>query len=395
MPGSAAATRIHWSEDALVAELAGRTGVRVVGGAAPAPPEPFVRVAHRPRSCFHPVTEAGCLARLDVASRDHDFAAALIGALAAPAGVPAAADPASLALVGLAERVAARDVTVLIEGPTGTGKEVLARRIHAVSPRRDAPFVAVNCAALPEAMLEALLFGHERGAFTGAMGAAKGLMRAAHGGTLLLDEIAELPLGCQAKLLRALQEREVLAIGATVPARIDVRVVATANRDLRVEVAHARFRADLYYRLAVFPLATTALRTRPADLLPIIAALLLRAPLSKWPSVAALDRLRAHDWPGNVRELANVLERAAIHADGDTLEAAHIVLDARPAGETPPPPLPALVREREFDLIRRTLGACAGRRGEAANRLGISERTLRYKLAAMNAAVGQAGAMVQ
>ncbi len=392
---STTAIRQHWSEDLLVARLRSRTGVAVVGAADPAPGHDFVRVAHRARSRIAFGRVANCLAQLDIAAPDTDFAAALIAALTAPEGVPAAADPASCALIALADRVAARDVTVLIEGPTGTGKEVLARRIHAASPRRDEAFVAVNCAALPEAMLEALLFGHERGAFTGAQAAAKGLMRAAHGGTLLLDEIAEMPLGAQAKLLRALQEREVLAIGATTAAKVDVRVIATANRDLKTEVAAGRFRADLYYRLAVFPLATTALRHRPADLMPIVAALLLRAPAPKWPSVAALERLAAHDWPGNVRELANVLERAAIHADGDTIEAMHIVLDCA-VQSAPALPLPFQVREREFDMIRRTLGACSGRRGEAANRLGISERTLRYKLAAMNASGGGvAGAMVQ
>jgi two-component system response regulator FlrC len=326
---------------------------------------------------------------------DQGFEAALDAARRAPHR-PAAADPASLALIALAERVALREVTVLIGGPTGTGKEGLARLIHSSSPRRDAPFVAVNCAALPEAMLEALLFGHERGAFTGAQASAKGLLRAAHGGTLLLDEIAELPLGSQAKLLRALQEREVLAIGASTAVQIDVRVVATANRDLAAEVAAGRFRDDLYYRLAVFPLATTRLAARPADIVPITAALLLRLAGANppRPTAAALARLTAHDWPGNVRELGNVLERALVHADGPRIEAHDIVFDAGPQPVEPARPLPMQVREREHDMIRRTLDGCAGRRIDAARHLGISERTLRYKLAAMGAAL-PAGSRVQ
>lgn len=320
---------------------------------------------------------------------DRCFAAALIVALAVEAGGPVAADQASIALHALARRVAAREVSVLIGGSTGTGKEVLARLIHANSPRSDAPFVAVNCAALPEAMLEALLFGHERGAFTGAAGASKGLFRAAEGGTLLLDEIAELPLSLQAKLLRALQEREVLPIGATVPLPIDVRVIAAANRDLLAEVAAGRFRADLYYRLAVFPLTIAPLKKRRADIAPIAAALWLRQGSTAWPTAAALARLEAHDWPGNVRELGNVLARAAVLADGARIEAHDIVFDVSP--EMPVALVSATlgslggrVREREFDVIRSTLAECAGRRGETANRLGISERTLRYKLAAMS-----------
>ena len=337
----------------------------------------IVARAHQPR--FDPDAP-----RFAFAPADLRFAAALIVALARGEGVPAAADPASLALNGLAARVAARDVAVLIGGPTGTGKEVLARYIHTASPRRDAPFVAVNCAALPEAMLEALLFGHERGAFTGAAGSARGLFRAVDGGTLLLDEIAELPLALQAKLLRTLQEGEVLPIGATVPVRIDVRIVAAANRDLLAEVAAGRFRADLYYRLAVFPLATTALATRRADIVPVAAALWQRQAISAWPTAAALARLEGHDWPGNVRELGNVLARAAVLADGERIEAHDIVFDT-PAAPAAPASLGGMIREREFAVIRSTLADCAGRRGETATRLGISERTLRYKLAAMSA----------
>ncbi|MGL4542041.1 MAG: sigma-54 interaction domain-containing protein [Polymorphobacter sp.] len=318
---------------------------------------------------------------------DTAFAGALIAALVRGAA-PTCADPASRALMAIAERVAPRDVSVLIGGPTGTGKEVLARHIHQLSPRRDCPLVAVNCAALPEAMLEALLFGHERGAFTGAASSARGLFRAAQGGTLLLDEIAELPLALQAKLLRALQEREVLPIGATVPVPIDVRVIAAANRDLGAEVRAGRFRADLYYRLAVFPMTTCALADRPADILALSATLLLRAAAGgnelRWPTPAALARLVAAPWPGNIRELDNVLQRALVLAGGARIEAHDLSFDAGVAAEPlVAPSLGGLVRERESAAIRAALVDCAGRRGEAAQRLGISERTLRYKLAAM------------
>lgn len=195
--------------------------------------------------------------RFSLTYRDGAGEAALAAALAVTAlpATPIAADPESLSVLALAERLAASEIPVLINGPTGTGKEVLSRFIHDRSPRRNAPFVAVNCAAMPETMLEALLFGHTKGAFTGATQASEGFFRAADGGTLLLDEIAEMPLALQAKLLRALQEGEVVPIGSTQPIRIDVRVIACANRDLPTEVAEGRFRADLYYRLNVFPLA--------------------------------------------------------------------------------------------------------------------------------------------
>ena len=379
------ASLVPRDEDTDYVALGGASGIAVLSDDAAAPDAPFVRASSAARSRYLGSDEPGSLGHLHIAPGDEDFAAALIGALTLPDDAPAAGAEASHALNALAARVGARDVAVLIAGPTGTGKEVLARRIHLSSPRRDAPFVAVNCAALPEAMLEALLFGHERGAFTGAQAASKGLFRAAHRGTLLLDEIAELPLGCQAKLLRALQEREVLAIGATNPTSVDVRIVATANRDLSAEVAAGRFRSDLYYRLAVFPLTTTALRERPEDLLPLVATLLLRLGkgVPAWPDAAALAKLGAHDWPGNVRELGNVLERALIYGDGTRLRAQDIVFDRASAPLATVTTLRPQVREHEHDTIRRTLDACAGRRAETARRLGISERTLRYKLAAM------------
>jgi two-component system response regulator FlrC len=321
-------------------------------------------------------------------------------ALVAGPEMPTAADPESLALLALAERVAQADITVLINGPTGTGKEVLARAIHHGSTRASKPFIAINCAALPETMLEALLFGHQKGAFTGAAGASEGFFRAADGGTLLLDEIAEMPLALQAKLLRVLQEREVVPLGASQPLPIDVRIVACANRDLQSEVAAGRFRADLYYRLAVFPLATKPLAERPEDIPALAATMILRhaggRDVIPWPTPQAVDALIRHDWPGNVRELENVIQRALLFAAGDAIEASHIVFD-RPVAFTfersappllqaaPQPSEPAtlgeVVQMSEFAAIRETLAACGGSRIETARRLGISERTLRYRLA--------------
>ncbi|MFZ4689559.1 MAG: sigma-54 interaction domain-containing protein [Polymorphobacter sp.] len=323
---------------------------------------------------------------LRVAPGDHGFALALVAAFTAPDHAPAAAAPGSRELLALAARVAPRDISILIEGATGTGKEGLARLVHTLSPRRDCPFVAVNCAALPETMLEATLFGHERGAFTGAVAGGRGLFRAADGGSLLLDEVSELPLALQAKLLRALQEREVLPIGATKPEKIDVRIIACANRDLAGEVAAGRFRADLFYRLAVFPLRTLPLADRPADVTAIAAHWLLKAASGRlcWPTPAALARLSVHDWPGNVRELGNVLDRALVLADGDSIDTAHLVFDRLATAEATPLPaqLPGLVRHHEARMIRDVLAETHSRR-DAAQRLGISERTLRYKLAAM------------
>ncbi len=327
--------------------------------------------------------------------------AALLAALASP-GLPIAADPESLSVLALAERLAASEIPVLINGPTGTGKEVLSRFIHARSPRRDGPFVAVNCAAMPETMLEAMLFGHRKGAFTGATEASEGFFRAADGGTLLLDEIAEMPLPLQAKLLRALQEGEVVPIGATQPIKVDVRIIACANRDLPTEVAEGRFRPDLYYRLNVFPLALRPLRERAEDVAPLAFAMLLRhAPQGRalpWIADSALAMLRQHGWPGNVRELENVMRRAILLADGQAeIRPEHIVFDsaARLVGDSAPAlplepegprKLSNIVQLSEARAIMDVLSACGGSRVAAARELGISERTLRYRLASFREA---------
>lgn len=332
-------------------------------------------------------------ARLSYTHADTELAHGFAAALLCGRHEAVAADPESLALQALARRVAAADITVLVNGPTGTGKEVLARTIHAESSRAAGPFIAINCAALPETMLEAMLFGHVKGAFTGAGAAGEGFFRAAHGGTLLLDEIAEMPLSLQAKLLRVLQEREVVPIGATHAEAVDVRVVACANRDLQAEVAAGRFRADLYYRLSVFPLSTRALADRPGDVAALAAAMVVRHAAGRaslpWISDEALAMLVRHDWPGNARELENVIQRALLLGMGDRIEPRDIVFDRAGAAPTAAPratePVAAtltnIVQIHEFAAIRRTLEECGGNRIETARRLGISERTLRYRLA--------------
>jgi two-component system response regulator FlrC len=321
---------------------------------------------------------------------------------------PVAVEPASRQLLALARRVAQSDSTVLISGESGTGKEVLARYIHQQSPRSGGPFVAINCAAIPDNMLEATLFGHEKGAFTGAIAAQPGKFELAEGGTLLLDEISEMPLGLQAKLLRVLQEREVERVGARKPIALDIRVVATTNRELALEVSSGRFREDLFYRLSVFPLAWAPLRERRADILPLAERLLvkhakkLRQPAAVL-SAQARECLASHAWPGNVRELDNAIQRALILQQGGRIQPEDFCLDGAPgvarsltaqipdqvpppAQEVPEQPAGGLgddLRRREYRMILDTLRAERGRRKETADRLGISARTLRYKLAQM------------
>jgi two-component system response regulator FlrC len=314
---------------------------------------------------------------------------------------PVAREPASAQLLELAARVARSDSTVLISGESGTGKEVLARYIHQQSLRAEQPFVAINCAAIPDNMLEATLFGHEKGSFTGAIAAQAGKFEQADGGTLLLDEISEMPLGLQAKLLRVLQEREVERVGGRKPIALDIRVVATTNRDLAGEVAAGRFREDLFYRLSVFPLAWAPLRERSADILPLAERLLARhvnkmkhAPVRLSPEAQAC--LQGYAWPGNVRELDNAIQRALILQQGGVIEAADFclagalpVFAAAPVAAVAPIEAEAAgglgddMRRHEFQMIIDTLRAERGRRKEAAERLGISPRTLRYKLAQM------------
>ena len=368
--------------------------LRCAGELPPPGPGPSVSLERAARNLLRRDGPKGSFA-LTYSDPTSDAAlAALLAALAAPR-MPIAADPETLSVLALADRLAVSEIPVLIGGPTGTGKEVLSRFIHARSPRAAGPFVAVNCAAMPETMLEALLFGHRKGAFTGASEANEGFFRAADGGTLLLDEIAEMPLALQAKLLRTLQEGEVVPIGSTQPIKIDVRIIACANRDLPTEVAEGRFRADLFYRLNVFPLTLRPLRERPEDIAPLAFAMVLRhTPAAKplpWLADNALAMLRLHGWPGNVRELENVVRRALVLAEGKhEITAAQIVFDsparlvAQPGGADAPAPrrLSSIVQVSEERAIMAALDQCGGNRIAAARELGISERTLRYRLAA-------------
>lgn len=341
---------------------------------------------------------------------------------------PVAEDPISKRMFQLAAKVAASDSTVMISGESGTGKEVLARYIHQQSPRSEQPFVAINCAAIPENMLEAILFGHEKGAFTGAVASSPGKFEQANGGTILLDEISEMDLGLQSKLLRVLQEREVERVGGRKTIVLDVRVIATTNRDLSDYVREGKFREDLYYRLTVFPMHWQPLRERTLDIMPLASALLkTHCRKMKLTGVTfapdARNALMAHQWPGNVRELDNAIQRALVLHQGNVIHASDLCLelgitgrmDSGSAPVTPqhvapepsrgaiaqtgeeasdefagqglddlaPTSLGDEVREREFRIIIQTLKKERGRRNRAAEQLGISPRTLRYKLAQM------------
>lgn len=333
---------------------------------------------------------------------------------------PIAVDPLSQKLLKLADRVAGTEATIMITGESGTGKEVLARYVHSRSSRAEQAFVALNCAAIPENMLEAILFGHEKGAFTGAHQSAPGKFEQANGGTLLLDEISEMHISLQAKLLRVLQEQEVERIGGRKTIALDVRVLATSNRDMQQAVAAGDFREDLYYRLNVFPLHLHALRARRDDILPLAEHLLGRHARKMGRSNIKLDesaaqRLTAHDWPGNIRELDNVMQRALIlqpdaliqgndicvsytesvgfEAANDDVElplsANDQVLPVDGLSEQPTESvvtdLESSMQNKEFELVELCLRDNNYNRQATAAELGVSERTLRYKLSKMRA----------
>ena len=273
----------------------------------------------------------GALKRITVEDFTDQYSLELIFNVCCPDVLFSAGDIKTFELLSLARRVANTDVTVFINGPTGSGKEVLANYLHENSSRKEEPFVAVNCAAIPENMLEAILFGHEKGAFTGASNANKGIFRAADKGTLLLDEISEMPLSLQAKLLRVLQERKVTPVGGQRDIDVDVRVLATSNRDMASEVNQSRFREDLYYRLNVFPLQTKKLSDRKDDILPISIKILDKHNKENGtiPFITpdARDLLLKHDWPGNVRELENTLQRALVLSGGKAIDQMSIMID--------------------------------------------------------------------
>ena len=305
-----------------------------------------------------------------------------------------AVDRESKRAVSLARKIAENDATVLITGESGTGKEVYARFIRDHSVRADRPYVAINCAAIPDNMLEATLFGYEKGAFTGALAAHAGKFEQAQGGTLLLDEISEMDLGLQAKILRVLQEREVERLGSSRTISLDVRLIATSNRDLPEEVRAARFRADLYYRLNVMSMRLPPLRERRGDILPLarraIQACARAGQAPRCLTPAAERKLLEHDWPGNARELTNIVQRAAWLASGGRIDACDLDTGGIAGAAAPPAPQEAGLghdlKERERELILATLALTGGSRKLAAERLGISPRTLRHKLQQLKAA---------
>ncbi len=293
------------------------------------------------------------------------------------------ANPDMQRIVQLAGNLAANDITVLITGESGTGKELLARHIHKKSRRKDKPFVAVNCAAIPENLLESELFGHEKGAFTGAAERKKGKVELADSGTILLDEIGEMPMLLQAKLLRVLQEREIDRVGGKDPVKVDVRVIATTNRDLALECAEGRFREDLFYRLNVFPLRVPPLRERPEDI-PLLAEHFIRnfsavaGKTIRGCSDEVIEDLQQMPWRGNVREFENVLQRAVFLCSGDTVGRGDLMVDH--AGPRPAPAGNGKLKDMEKDMIMKTLKEVNGNKAKAAKLLGVSVRTVRNKL---------------
>lgn len=311
---------------------------------------------------------------------------------------PVVGDPSSIELLTLARKVAASEATVMVMGPSGSGKEVISRYIHDHSPRKHKPFIAINCAAIPENMLEATLFGYDKGAFTGAVQASPGKFEQAQGGTLLLDEITEMDLSLQAKILRVLQEKEVERLGSRKTIALDVRVVATSNRDLQQAVQAGQFREDLYYRLNVFPLQWLPLAQRPGDIIPLAEHLIQKHISTGMQAVklnaSARHKLTQHRWQGNVRELENVIQRALILCEVNVIDSHDLMLEA----DTQIMPrqtvsieqedsnsalLGSELQHQEHQIILDTLEQCRGKRKDVAEKLGISPRTLRYKLAKM------------
>ena len=301
------------------------------------------------------------------------------------------ASPAMQRVYALVDAVADSDALVLVTGPTGAGKELVSRAVHSRSARAKGPFVALNCAALPEQLLESELFGHEKGSFTGAVRRHAGRFEQASGGTLLLDEIGEIPLATQVRLLRVLESGEVQRVGGTTPVKVDTRVIAATNRDLAAEVAAGRFREDLYYRLHVFRIPVPPLHERVEDIPDLVEHFVRhfsqrhgRPARSVAPEV--LVRLQAHPWPGNVRELAHVVERAVLLTSGRTIE--QVDLDAVPGGPAPARPpvpspasdLPEALRELEERMIIGALRSAGGVQAQAARELGISRSNLHYRI---------------
>lgn len=309
---------------------------------------------------------------------------------------PVVADKKSIELLNLAKKVATTDASVMVLGPSGSGKEVLAQYVHYNSARNDKPFVAINCAAIPENMLEATLFGYEKGAFTGAVQACPGKFEQAQGGTILLDEITEMDLALQAKILRVLQEREVERLAGRKTINLDVRVIATSNRDLKEAVKAGVFREDLYYRLNVFPLTWLALSERRDDIIPLAKHLVERLCQKSGEAIpeftsAARSKLIAYHWPGNVRELDNVVQRALILHSEQKIDATDLLIEnfdtpvliESPTESVTEDKLGNELKLQEHQIILDTLQACQGSRKDVAERLGISPRTLRYKIARM------------
>jgi two-component system, response regulator FlrC len=348
-----------------------------------------------------------------VASDDFSAATWDKALLAEPMAVAPAAqrsvvfvDEASRNLFELARRVGVAEVTALLVGPTGAGKEVLARVLHESSPRARGPFVAVNCAALPEALIEDLLFGHEKGAYTGAHKETKGLFEHAQGGTIFLDEIGDMPIGLQAKLLRVLQERELVRLGGHTAIPLDVRVVAATNKDLRQAIERREFREDLYYRVSTFRLNLLPLAQRPKDILPLASQFFAQygaSGVAYQMTLPAQQALLAYHWPGNVRELENVIQRAVVLSADGVIRTEHWMFDDTPVPHvsmafTSAPSAPAVtaapvmasapasddlqsaVRSNEHQIIMAAINSTATR-SDAAKKLGISPRTLRYKIA--------------